>query len=140
MLFRVKRLVPEAVVPSRGGFGSAGLDLYCLNSIDLYPGCFANVGTGLAIEFPIGYVADIRPRSSLSSQQVHCYLGTIDSDYRGELRYFLHNLGEELRHFPAGSRLAQLVLLETPEHVEIEEVEQLSSSERGERGFGSTGQ
>lgn len=135
---RVKRLVPEAILPTRGTYGSAGLDLYSTHDLYLRPEYRAHVQTGIAVEIPDGYVGDIRPRSSLSKQGVHCYYGTIDSDYRGEILVILHNLGSERIDLKAGSRIAQLVLVTSPRFLVVE-AEELSNTVRGSNGFGSTG-
>jgi len=97
------------------------------------------IGTGIALEVPKGYDAQIRPRSGLSAKGVMAALGTIDSDYRGEVMVTMYTLGQgssfEVKH---GDRIAQLVVSKLAE-LPVEEAEGLSSTQRGPRGHGSTG-
>ena len=123
--------------------GSAGMDLRAnlrepvtLQSLErkLIP-------TGLFIELPIGYEAQIRPRSGLSYKKglsLPNTPGTIDSDYRGEIKVIMVNLSAEAQTIEHGERIAQMVIAKY-EQVRLEEVEMLSSTERGAGGFGSTG-
>lgn len=124
--------------------GSAGMDLRAnLDApITLAPMERRLIPTGLFIELPYGYEAQVRPRSGLSIKRgLTCVnaVGTIDSDYRGELRVPLINLSTEAQEIADGERVAQLILAK---HgiVAWEEVEQLTDSDRGTGGFGSTGQ
>ena len=139
---RVKKLHPNARLPQRATGGSSGLDLFaCILgegrlALERQPKL---VGTGIAIEVPKGYDAQIRPRSGLSAKGVGVTLGTIDSDYRGEVLVTMYLFGRdssfEVRH---GDRIAQLVLTKLA-NLPLVEVEQLSKTERGPRGHGSTG-
>lgn len=98
--------------------------------------------TGIAIELPSGYEAQVRPRSGLALRHGLTLLnapGTIDSDYRGEIGVILINLGQEVVELERGSRIAQLVVAKV-ETVHLEEVASLGGSERGKGGFGHTGQ
>lgn len=99
--------------------------------------------TGIAIELPSGYEAQVRPRSSLSLCQIDVALGTIDSDYRGEIGVIVSNRGQgyasDMYSIEHGQRIAQLVFAKTEQFV-LEEVEQLETTERGSKGFGSTGE
>lgn len=139
---RVKRLRPGARLPSRATGGSTGLDLYaCLSDpafVDIGRDP-VNVPTGLALEVPPGYDAQIRPRSGLSARGVMATFGTLDSDYRGEVLVTLYCVGSLSSYrIHDGDRIAQLVVARTAS-LPIVEVEALSSSERGEGGHGSTG-
>lgn len=122
---------------------SAGLDVRAANDepIVLAPLARAMVPTGLYLEIPCGYEVQVRPRSGLAAKKGVTVLnspGTIDSDYRGEVCVILVNLSNEPFTVERGERIAQLVLARY-EQIEWEEVGQLSSSDRGEGGFGSTG-
>jgi len=142
MNLKVKRLRPEAKLPSRATTGATGFDLHsCIDgggSIQLDP-TPKLIGTGLALEMPPGYDVQIRPRSGLSSKGVGVTLGTVDSDYRGEVMVTMYMLTPdvsfEIKH---GDRIAQLVIHKLAD-VKIIEAEDLSSTERGSGGHGSTG-
>jgi dUTP pyrophosphatase len=138
---RIKRVHPEAVLPgyAHGSGEDAGLDLRALAAITLQPGGAESVSTGLAIEIPKGYEGQVRPRSGMClKHSVVANFGTIDPGYRGEIRVVIFNFGHEEYVIRPGDRIAQLVLARY-EPVEWEEGD-LGSSERGTRGFGSSGQ
>ena len=123
--------------------GSAGLDLLAATDreIELAPGARMAVPTGIAIELPHGAEAQVRPRSGLAlNHGITCLNspGTIDSDYRGEIKAILINLGEAPFKISRGTKLAQMVIARH-EQAELVEVESLSDSVRGAGGFGSTG-
>ena len=140
-LLRVKLLRPGARLPVRATPGATGYDLYaCLQGRELEIGQEpVRVPTGIAIEPPLGYDVQVRPRSGLSAQGVMITLGTIDSDYRGELlvtMYVLPYRGPHtVRH---GDRIAQLVVNRTAD-VAIEEAADLTPTQRDTGGHGSTG-
>ena len=141
---RVRRLAhnPDLPLPSRQTSGSAGYDVASAEpDVVLAPGERRAVGTGLAFELPAGTEMQVRPRSGLALRHgitLPNAPGTIDSDYRGELKVILQNAGGEPVTIARGDRIAQLVFAryETPA---IEEATELGASERGEGGFGSTG-
>jgi dUTP pyrophosphatase len=137
----IRRLRDDAVVPGRAYAGDAGLDLSSCERVELAPGGRATVGTGLAVAIPDGYAGYVQPRSGLAAQHGITIVNTpglVDSGYRGELRVILHNTdARETFVVEPGMRIAQLVLLEVPP-VDPVVVEELPSSERGERGFGSS--
>ena len=138
---KVRRLHPEAQLPPRATEGASGLDLHaCLPDGDIVLGPDPQrVATGIAIEFPPGFDAQIRPRSGLSLKGVNVAFGTIDSDYRGELLVTMWVFGSKTAHtISHGDRIAQLVLAPLAEAAVVE-VEELSESERGAGGHGSTG-
>jgi dUTP pyrophosphatase len=123
--------------------GSAGLDLLAAieGEMVLAPGKRAAVPAGIAIELPQGFEAQVRPRSGLAlNHGITCLNtpGTIDSDYRGEVKVILVNLGEEPFRITRGMKIAQMVIARH-EHAVLFEVDALSDSERGAGGFGSTG-
>ena len=123
---------------------AAGADLVaCLESPELTiaPGQRQLVGTGCAIELPVGYEAQVRPRSGLALKHGITVLntpGTIDADYRGEVKVLLVNLGAEPFTLKSGERIAQMVIAPVV-RARLEEVESLSSTTRGAGGYGHTG-
>ena len=138
----IKRLHPDAILPSRAYAGDAGLDLHAVESLTLAPGARASVGTGIAVAIPEGQGGLVLPRSGLAARSGIALVnapGLIDAGYRGEIRVLLLNTDrEQACEIAAGDRIAQLVLvrLELPGTVEVDE---LPPSERGEGGFGSSG-
>ncbi|MGI6784865.1 MAG: dUTP diphosphatase [Aminivibrio sp.] len=133
---RAKELpLPEYATPR-----SSGADLRASEDLVLLPGEWVAVPTGLRIELPEGYEGQVRPRSGLAARHGVTVLnapGTIDSDYRGEIRVLLVNLGREPFSIAAGDRIAQLVLAPVSKISWSEEA--LAETARGEGGFGSTG-
>ena len=137
----ITRLHEDATMPERAYSGDAGLDLAALEPAVLGPGERATVGTGLAVAVPEGYAAFVQPRSGLAANHGITLVnapGLIDSGYRGEVRVVLLNTDRrESFTVEPGMRIAQLVVLKVPE-LELSEVDELSPSERGVRGFGSS--
>lgn len=130
-------------LPSYQSAGAAGADLRAdLNeAVTLAPGARALVGTGIRIEIPPGFEAQVRPRSGLAVKQGLTVVnapGTIDSDYRGEVAVALINLGQEPVTIEPGMRIAQLVVAPVVQ-AEFVMADQLAESQRGDGGFGSTG-
>lgn len=138
----IKRLDPRAVLPTRAYAHDAGLDLYSLEAVTLEPGERASVRTGVAVQIPEGQAGLVLPRSGLAARHGIALVnapGLIDAGYRGEVRVLLLNTDREQPcTLAAGDRIAQLVLIAvaTPAVVEVQE---LSVSERGGGGFGSSG-
>lgn len=117
------------------------MDIRANEGTTIEPGCAVAVGTGLCLEIPKGYEGQVRPRSGLALRHGVTILnapGTIDSDYRGELRVVLINHGREAFSIEPGDRIAQIVFARV-EQMEIEEADELGDSERARGGFGSTG-
>lgn len=142
MKVTLNRLHPEAQIPSyaHGPLEDAGMDLRSVEAVSIEPGQTYAVATGLSIELPPGYEAQIRPRSGLAfkhSITVPNSPGTIDPSYRGEIKVILLNLGSAPFRVEVGDRIAQMVVAKY-EAVEWEEG-QLSQSARGAGGFGSSG-
>ena len=142
MQIRIKRLSPEAQLPAyaHGPQEDAGMDLKSLDDVVLFPNRPEAVPTGLAIEVPPGFEAQIRPRSGLSLRHaisIPNAPATIDPGYRGEIRVILINLGSEPYKIHKGDRIAQMVIAryESIQWVEAE----LNESVRGDGGFGSSG-
>lgn len=130
-------------LPTRATAGAAGFDLRAAvdGTLTVGPGERATVPTGVAIALPGGYEAQVRPRSGLAARHGIALVnapGTIDADYRGEIRVILINLGSERFEIARGDRIAQLVVHRLPE-VDFEAVDELPESERGAGGFGHTG-
>ncbi len=142
------RLLPHAAgLPERASTGSAGYDLRAATSepVRIAPGARRLIPTGLILGLPPGYEAQIRPRSGLAFRQGLTVLnapGTIDSDYRGEVKLLLANLGDEPVDIERGERLAQMVVAAVPE-IRFQEDEALgkrpTEGSRNDGGFGSTG-
>lgn len=138
--------VPEGndmPLPERGTAHSAGFDLRARvdQTLELLPGARDAVGTGIAIALPPGFEAQVRPRSGLAMKHGLTVLngpGTVDSDYRGEIRVLLVNLGQEPVRIRRGDRIAQLVVQRLPDVV-LREAPRLPRTVRGAQGFGHTG-
>ena len=128
-------------LPAYATSGAAGMDVVSAEEVTLAPGTRHAVATGLSMAIPHGYEIQVRPRSGLALKHgisVPNTPGTIDSDYRGELKVILINLGSEPFAIARGDRVAQLVLAPVVQAA-WEEVAELDSTERGDGGFGSTG-
>ncbi len=143
MKIPVKKLKSNAILPTYGSPEAAGADLYaCLDApVVIGPGKTAFIPTGLAMEIPRGYAGLAYARSGLACKQDLApanKVGVIDSDYRGEFMIALHNHGSQSRTVSHGDRIAQLVItpVYTPGFMEVSE---LSDTQRGTGGFGSTG-
>jgi dUTP pyrophosphatase len=139
---KFKKLHAEAQIPKYQTAGAAGMDLVACNDepITLWTGAEAMlVPTGLSIELPQGYEAQVRPRSGLSLKGVSVANspGTVDEDYRGEIKVIMRNHGHTIV-IHKGDRIAQLVIARV-QQAEVVEATELSDTERGSSGFGSTG-
>lgn len=141
---RFRRLAsnPDLPLPSRATEHAAGYDIRSAeDAVTLQPGEIRLVATGLVMELPEGMECQVRPRSGLALRHgitLPNSPGTVDPDYRGELRVIMQNLGPEPVTLERGERIAQLVFARF-EEPEIAEVAELTATERGEGGFGSTG-
>lgn len=138
MKLKIKRLHPDAKLPTFAHPGDVGLDLYSLEEKTIEPGEHARFMNGFALEFPIGYAAIIKDKSSISKAGLHTMGGVFDAGYRGEYNVHLVNLSDKSYTIEKGDKIAQAVILKV-ELPEIEEVEELSDSSRGTGAFGSTG-
>ncbi|MCX6809627.1 MAG: dUTP diphosphatase [Candidatus Berkelbacteria bacterium] len=135
---KIKKLSPDAKIPNFAREGDAGLDLYSMDSIAIPAGSRAGIQTGIALEIPEGKAGLIWDRAGLSSKQGLKVLGgVIDSGYRGEIIVTLANISREPVELPKGSKIAQIII-QPFEKPEIEIADELSESERGENGFGSS--
>ena len=136
----IRRLRPDARIPEQAYNGDAGVDLSACEHVVVQPGERAVVPTGLAVEIPSGYAGFVQPRSGLAERHgigIVNSPGLIDSGYRGEIRVILLNTGSDAFSVEPGMRVAQLVIAPVAT-VRLVEVDELTSSERGTRGFGST--
>ncbi|HEY3042184.1 MAG TPA: dUTP diphosphatase [Pyrinomonadaceae bacterium] len=134
-----KRLDPRAVLPSRGSFSAAGLDICAIEDLTIRPGERALARTGLAVAIPEGYYGRLAPRSGLATQKgLDTLAGVIDADYRGEIGCLVYNAGAEIINLPAGTKISQLIIekIITPTAVWVDEI---NETDRGTGGFGSTG-
>ena len=139
----IKRLSKNVDLPKYETIGSSGMDLSANleTSINIEPGETALIPTGLSVSIPEDLEIQIRPRSGLASKKKITVLnspGTIDSDYRGEIKVLLINHGKSIFTVEKGVRIAQMVICPIIK-ASLEEVEDLESTKRGEGGFGSTG-
>ncbi len=134
-----RRLDPRAELPTRGSASAAGLDIYLMEALTIEPGARCLGRTGLAVAIPEGHYGRLAPRSGLASRSgLDTLAGVIDADYRGEICCLLYNAGDETIHLPVGSKICQLIIekIITPEPVWADD---LSDTDRGSGGFGSTG-
>ena len=143
MKIEIKKLKGNAKLPTRGSEYAAGYDLYaCIDEVvTILPHTTEKIGTGLSVEVPSGYFGAIFARSGLAAKEglrpANC-VGVADSDYRGEYIVAIHNDTDETRKIEPQERIAQLVIMPFLE-AEFEETAELSQTERGNGGFGSTG-
>ena len=143
MKIEIKRLTETAKIPDRGSALAAGYDLFAdIPETCVIPaGVTKMIGTGLSLAIPTGYFGGVYARSGLSAKEglrpANC-TGVIDADYRGEIMVALHNDSEDARYVNPGQKIAQLVI-QPHLSVEFEERSELSETERGRGGFGSTG-
>ncbi|WP_120952370.1 dUTP diphosphatase [Helicobacter sp. L8] len=138
---KIQKLHPEARIPAYQSAGASGFDLHALEALHIAPGAVALVRTGLAISLERGFELQIRSRSGLALKDQIVVLnspGTIDSDYRGELQAILMNLSGRVFSIEPGDRIAQAILCRVFS-AQFELVNQLETSARGCRGFGSSG-
>lgn len=142
MKVKIKKLHPDAVIPSYAKPGDAGMDL---TAVSMEP-IFGQVtyGTGISIEIPVGYVGLLFPRSSICNTYLTLSnsVGVIDSAYRGEIKAVFnldeHGEGRDYTCYSVGDRIAQLVIIPYP-RISFEEVDELTDTERGTSGYGSSG-
>ncbi len=138
---KIKLLDEKATVPTFANPGDAGADLYSIESVTIHGRTQKLVRTGIAIEIPEGYFGLVRPRSGLATKfgiGINTS-GVIDSGYRGELSVTLINHSNKSHNISPGQRIAQIVFIPVLSGFEFEVVDELSESQRGEGGYGSTG-
>lgn len=145
MKVKIKKLHDDAIIPKYAKDGDAGLDLVAISSKILVDSLTdedtkVEVDSGIAIEIPKGYVGLIFPRSSIKATGVrltNC-VGVIDSGYRGSIKAYFDIMDKSLAFYEKGDKFAQLLILPYPQ-IEFKEVNELSETERGDKGFGSSG-
>ena len=131
----------KAKLPTYAHDSDAGADVYSVDTITVEPGKTVLVSTGIRTEIPLGYEIQLRPRSGMSAKtpmRIANSPATIDANFRGVIKVIMHNTGNEPYTINTGDRIAQMVIMPVP-MIEWEEVNELSSSDRGEGGYGSTG-
>jgi dUTP pyrophosphatase len=133
------KLSKNAESPEYAFNTDAGFDLKAIENVSLFPFEQKDVRTGIAIEIPKGYVGIVRDRAGIvQSMNVHAVAGTFDSGYRGEVSIMLVNMNDKTVEIEKGMRIAQIILIPVVK-ARIVEVKKLSETERGKKGFGSTG-
>lgn len=138
MKLKIKKLHPCAIIPQFAKKHDAGMDLYAVEDREIQPGEVGFIKTGLAMEIPEGYVGLIWDKSGFSTKtKMKTLAGVIDAGYRGEIIVCMFNLCNHTHHIEKGIKVAQM-LIQKIEHPQIEEVEELSETDRGISGFGST--
>ena len=140
-IVKVKRLVPEAKLPKYEHPGDSGADLVAVVDCTLQPMQWFAIPPGISAEVPMGFELQVRPRSGLALKHGVTVLntpGTVDAGYRGEIKVILLNLGAEPFLITSGMKIAQLVVAPVVRGL-FQEVDELSTSQRGSGGFGSTG-
>ena len=148
MNVKFKKLTETAITPFKANATDAGFDLFANEDKIIKKGYTKVVSTGIALELPDGYFADVRPRSGLTSKTaLRVHLGTVDSDYRGDIGIICENANHIDNHgvnrdttirIKEGDKIGQLVIQKLPE-VYLTEADELNDSQRGANGFGSTG-
>lgn len=140
MDIKFKILNHLAKLPSQANKGDAGLDLHCVEGFELEANARALIPLGFAVEVPSGYAMIIKDKSGLAlNYGVTVLGGVIDSSYRGEVKVILQNLGDKVKSFESGDKVAQALVLNVEDNIRPVPVTKLSSSNRGDGGFGSTG-
>ncbi len=139
MKIKFKKLNPQATLPCYKHKGDSGMDVSSVEEAVIQPHSFTMVKSGLAAEIPDGYEIQVRPRSGLQCRfGIVGAWGTVDAGYKGEIGIALYNHNDEPYYVRVGDRVAQFVVAPVL-RVEVEETQELSESDRGARGFGSTG-
>lgn len=139
MKLQIKKLHPDAVLPRYANPRDAGLDLFSLEEVVLQPNEKKTIKTGVAIALPENHVGLIWDKSGLASKfHLHTFAGVIDESYRGELQIVIGNFSSQPYKIEKGHKIAQL-LVQPITYVNVEEVQDLNTTQRGEGGFGSTG-
>jgi len=140
MKLQIQRIHPDAKLPSYAYEGDAGMDLFSVEDIAVAPGEKVLVATGLKLAVPAGYAGFVWDKSGLAAKHhMKTMAGVLDSNYRGELKVVITNLGSQPYEVRSGEKVAQLVIapIATPDVEEVDEIE--ANDIRGEKGFGSSG-
>ena len=137
MIINARRITEAAILPNKAHSTDAGLDLYAAEDIDIDPNKTVLVSTGIALEIPEGHAGLIWDRASMGVRGIHRFGGVIDSGYRGDAVVKLYNLTDKDYKVKAGDRIAQFVVYTN--HTIVSEEGKTEKSERGAKGFGSSG-
>jgi len=137
-MLKVKKLHPKAILPTKAHAGDLGYDLYALEHSVVTHENITLVRTGIACEFPAGYGALLRDRSSVATKGAAIVAGVIDNGYIGEILIAMHQISKLSWHISPGQKIAQMVLIRTVDFPVVEVAEVVSADERGVGGFGST--
>ncbi len=138
LALKIHRLHPDATMPAYKRAGDAALDLVSVEDLTIEPGNRAAIGIGWSSEFPPNYVARILGRGGLALEGLQPLAGVVDSNYRGEWKVILQNFGQQAYTVHKGERIAQAIFYAIPA-VELIEADDLTETERGAQGFGSSG-
>jgi len=139
MKIAVKKLYKDAQLPKTMRAGDAAMDFYAYKDYEIKPGERIIVETGVVIAIPNGYWGNVRDRGGLPAKHgIHTMGGVFDSNYRGEVQIILINLGSEIYNIKVGDRICQMII-EKHEDLEVEEVDELDETNRGEGRFASSG-
>ena len=140
MKVKIKKLHPDAVIPSYSKPGDAGMDLVSISETWNDDNSMVTYDTGIAMEIPEGFVGLVFPRSSISKTSLNLSnsVGVIDSGYRGEVSFRFKRLAWTSTIYNVGEKIGQLVILPYPQ-IQLEQAKELSETERGEGGYGSSG-
>ncbi len=138
MVIKVKKLKEGAKLPTYHHPGDVGMDLYAMETVTVAPGMHARLYHGFALEFPIGFAAIIKDKSSISKAGLHAMGGVFDAGFRGEYNTHLVNLSDTPYTIEEGDKVSQLIIFPV-EIAELVEADELSDSARGAGAFGSTG-
>lgn len=139
MQIKIKKLKPDTITPNYAFEGDVGLDLYSLEDYILQPWERKIFDLGFALEFPIGYAAIVKDKGGMAKKGIHTMGGVYDAGYRGEYVVQLLNVGNEPYHIKKDNKIAQLIIFPVA-IVDLEEVNELSKSERADGRFGSSGE
>ena len=138
-MININLLHEDAIIPSRVSDESAGLDFYTIESVTIPPGHRALLKTGIAMSMPAGYVGLIWPRSKLAAKMgIDVLAGVVDSDYRGEIMISLLNTGLDTVEIKTGDKVAQMIIQRHYSHIQINIVDDLDKTMRGQSGVNST--
>ena len=136
---KLKKTEERAIIPTRSNSDDAGWDLYSITTRSIAPSQRVTIRTGISLQIPEEYVGLIWPRSGMSVKNgIDVLAGVVDSGYRGEIKVCLLNTSREWMDIKEGDRIAQILFQQVP-HFQLQEVDILQNSDRGEGGFGSTG-
>lgn len=138
MQIKIKKLKDGAILPKYAHPGDVGMDMYAMEEMVIPAGAHARIYHGFALEFPVGYAAIVKDKSSISKAGLHAMGGVFDAGFRGEYNTHLVNLTDKPYTVEAGDKVSQLIIFPVA-IAELEEADELSDSERGTGSFGSTG-